>query len=578
MSIEDSARMAAAGWWLVELWGVRDSGGCSCPRGMNCPTPGKHPVRKSWQDSATNDEEHVLSWGDSGEPRNVGLLLGPRSGIIDVEYDSDEGKRFADDLRLAEIKTPTYRSARSVHRLFKWGSGLPPAAVRKVRGLEVRIGGGGAAAQSVAPPSKHHSGVVYAWEDGLSPDDVEVQDLPEGLAAMLWNDDEAADSGGGRVPARVVLDGPIQEGSRNNEIYRFAVREAFRIPNMDDATEQADLLLKVSMVNDRNCRPPLDREEVKAIYRQAIAYRRKCDSANVSTERAIEMAAEHGMPEESPPAAGSRTARITPEPANNMTRWGLVFAAPRNGGDPEWWPGEWTLTIVHSDPREYRISVPAWRVLTQDGAGAVSLTTSQFENPAKLASAVLERTGKVILNENPEEWRSIWLGKPARAAGPNRRARPAVRGLMSKLMDNAEEEWPGESSLRYVVLASWLLDRLLQAQPPSDEDTPCPMGRATWRHDGTLWFGWNRTWEDIERQHRLVEGERLSVKRRLCSLFGNVKDFTHSKFRHSSGKTVSYIVWSRRDLALLESLATEGGRTPSQTEIESPGSAGPAGQ
>jgi putative DNA primase/helicase len=562
--------MAAAGWWLVELWGVREDGGCSCSKGKDCPTPGKHPVKKSWQDAATNNEEHVLSWGDSGEPRNIGLLLGPRSGIIDVEFDSDEGKRFAEDLRLDEIKTPTYRSSRSVHRLFKWDSGLPPAAVRKVRGLEVRIGGGGAAAQSVAPPSKHHSGVVYAWLPGLSPDEAEVQELPERLAAMLWNDDEATgETGLSKPPARVVLDGPIQEGSRNNELYRFAVREAFRIPNIDDATEQADLLLKVSMVNDRNCRPPLVRDEIIAIYRQAIAFRRKCDSANIPTERAVELAATEGMPDEAPAAvAGARSARITPEPDNSMTRWGLMYAAPRNGGDPEWWPGEWTLTIVHSDPREYRITVPAWRVLTQDGTGSVSLTTSQFENPAKVASAVLERTGKVILNENPEEWRSIWMGKPARAGGPNRRPRRAVRGLMSKLMDNAEEEWPGESSLRYVVLASWLMDRLMQAQPPSDEDTPCPTGRATWRQDGTLWFGWNRTWEDIERQHRLVEGERLSIKRRLCSLFGNVPDFTHSKYRHASGKTVSYVVWTRRDLALLESLATEGGRNPSPVEAQ----------
>ena len=561
MSESEASKMAAAGWWLVELWGVREDGSCSCGKGKDCPTPGKHPVRKSWQDAATNDEEHVLAWSENGEPRNVGLLLGPRSGIIDVEYDSEEGRQFAADMRLDESRTPTYRSARSVHRIFKWDSGLPPVAVRKVRGLEVRIGGGGAAAQSVAPPSQHHSGVVYSWMDGLTPDEVEVQPLPERLSAMLWNDDESRTDGErtyDKPPARKVLDGPVAEGSRNNELYRFAVREAFRIPNLDDATEQADLLLKVNMVNTMNCKPPLDKDEVVMIYRQAIAWRRKCDSANISTEKAIEKAEKEGMQAPAAPKAGDKTKREEGEADRNLTRWGLMFAPPRAGGDPEWWPGEWRLTIVHSDPREYRLTVPAWSIYTQDGTGSVSLTTSQFEAPAKIASAVLERTGRVILHENPEEWRQIWLGRPARAAAQGRRARRPVRGLMSKLMDNCEEEWPGESSLRYVTLAGWLMDRLIQAQPPQDDDCPCPTGRATWRQDGTLWFGWHRTWEDIERQHRLIEGERLSIKRRLLALFVAGPDFKHSKFKHNSGKTVSYVVWSRRELAMLESLATEG--------------------
>jgi hypothetical protein len=568
-----AAGIAARGWKIVRLHGVRPDGGCTCGKGRDCPTPGKHPVARRWQAEATDDEDAVLSLYEDDTPWNVGLLLGPQSRVVDVEFDSDEGRRFAEELNLSKSATPTYKSARSVHRLFAWDESMPPVAVRKVRGLEVRIGGGGAAAQSVLPPSKHHSGVQYEWVAGLSPDDVELQPLPERLSAMLWNEGDSSPDGGGRTPrpsARRVLDGAIKEGSRNSELYRFAVREAFRIPNLDDPQEQADLLLKVQMVNKESCRPPMERDEVRDIYRSAIAYRRKCDAAGIETVAAIERAdapeanrAQTGRKPGAEPGAADADAGGAEESEtfNKLTRWGLSFHPPRNdpNGESEWWPGEWKLTIVHSDPREYRVTVPAWQILTQDGTGSVSLTTAQFEVPAKVASAVLERTGKVLLNENPEQWRQMWLGRPARPGGAGRRPRRAVRGLMSKLMDNADEEWPGESSLRYVVLASWLLDRLLQAQPPQEDDAPCPTGRATWRGDSTLWFAWNRTWEDIERQHRLGEGERLSIKRRLCALFGSNGDFRHCKHKHSSGKTVSYVVWTRRELALLEKLATEGG-------------------
>ena len=186
VGIENAAlSYAAQGWKLVRLWGVKAPEVCSCHKSRDCPTPGKHPIDKGWQDTATSDEDTILSWFDTDSPVNIGLLLGPESGVIDVEIDGPEAQDAWNSLGLGEIYTPTYTAGRGPHRLFRWDEQLPAVQVRKPLGIEVRIGNDGKATQSVLPPSRHHTGVDYQWVDGLSPDDVALAPLPDKLLALL---------------------------------------------------------------------------------------------------------------------------------------------------------------------------------------------------------------------------------------------------------------------------------------------------------------------------------------------------------------------------------------------------------
>lgn len=244
-----------------------------------------------------------------------------------------------------------------------------------------------------------------------------------------------------------------------------------------------------------------------------------------------------------------------------FTEIGLSYGPldPANpDSDPEWGPGEWGLTVVHSDPIEYRLHVPHWRELTADKTGNVTLSVDQYCSATKVARAVLAATGRVMLDDDPKRWRQIWDGgykvRDNVSAG-DRATKRNARGVKAKLLDNAGQEWPGASSLRYVLLASWLYDRLAQAAQPSDDDIPDPTGRAAWRADGTLWFAWGKVWEDIERQHRVENGERLALKRRLLARMGAAEDFRHAEHRHLGGARKSYVVWSRREFAVLEDMA-----------------------
>jgi hypothetical protein len=97
----------------------------------------------------------------------------------------------------------------------------------------------------------------------------------------------------------------------------------------------------------------------------------------------------------------------------------------------------------------------------------------------------------------------------------------------------------------------------MQASQPTDEDIPDPTGRAAWRQDGTLWFIWGKVWEDIERNHKVTEGERLALKRRLLGSLG-AQDFRHGRFRHLGDARKNYVVWTRHELAALESMAIDG--------------------
>jgi len=119
----------------------------------------KRPLGAAWQTKSAGDLSVVAGWLEAGS--NVGLLLGPASGVVDVEFDDPAGVEQLAAFGITDIHTPTWRSARGEHRLFKWEPWMPLTAVVKADALEIRLGG--RAAQSVLPPSVHPCGGKYEW-------------------------------------------------------------------------------------------------------------------------------------------------------------------------------------------------------------------------------------------------------------------------------------------------------------------------------------------------------------------------------------------------------------------------------
>lgn len=139
-----------------------------------------------WQDQASNDPKQIERWIEQHGLCNWGVLLGPASGIIDVEDDSPEGREILDKA-MAEcgVVTPCYTSGKSIHRLFEYDERMAEfsASIVAASGTEWRIGN--EPAQSVVPPSVHPSGKDYEWLPGLSPDDVDVARLPDSMWQLM---------------------------------------------------------------------------------------------------------------------------------------------------------------------------------------------------------------------------------------------------------------------------------------------------------------------------------------------------------------------------------------------------------
>ena len=76
--------------------------------------------------------------------------------FIDIETDSRDGDAAVADLFEGDVPvTPTFKSTRGSHRLYGWHPDLEAVgkATIHVGPLEIRLGAGGKAAQSLLPPS-----------------------------------------------------------------------------------------------------------------------------------------------------------------------------------------------------------------------------------------------------------------------------------------------------------------------------------------------------------------------------------------------------------------------------------------
>lgn len=161
----DALSLASLGWFL-------------CPMDSGSKNPGSI-LGANWPAKCSNDPQVIASWPQGC---NLGVLLGSKSGLIDLEFDSETGEQLIESWleECGNPPTPTYRSAKSVHRLFRWEEKFSFEKAKFGRlGVEFRFGND--TAQSVIPPSVHETGAVYQWLDGLSPEDVPVAPLPDAI-------------------------------------------------------------------------------------------------------------------------------------------------------------------------------------------------------------------------------------------------------------------------------------------------------------------------------------------------------------------------------------------------------------
>jgi putative DNA primase/helicase len=203
-----AAEYAGYGWRVIPVRWITDDGDCSCDRGPNCQSPGKHPVHDAWQNVGTCNPTDVASWWRPEPPEGVphtewfpfasiGVVTGPGSGVFVLDVDTYAGgdntlrayERRHGELPDTRIHT-TSRGGQHFFFAYPEGMEIRNSAGRVLgKGLDVR----GTNGFVVVPPSM---GAHGAYE--LNPaHDVPPVPAPDWLLDLLRGYDQGQNGAAG---------------------------------------------------------------------------------------------------------------------------------------------------------------------------------------------------------------------------------------------------------------------------------------------------------------------------------------------------------------------------------------------
>lgn len=173
---------ASKGWRVIPLHRVGPDGQtCSCSRGRNCTSKGKHPRDEAWQSKAPLSPSDIeATWGGAYPP-NVGLATGADSGFWALDIDPEKGGAEAMGALVATHgRLPDTWVVQTGSGGYHYYFTMPDEPLRNTSGqagpgIDTRANGG----QVVAPPSRTDKGSYSVVSDHpLAP-------APEWLLALI---------------------------------------------------------------------------------------------------------------------------------------------------------------------------------------------------------------------------------------------------------------------------------------------------------------------------------------------------------------------------------------------------------
>lgn len=158
-------------WWT-------ENGACACPAGVECVSPGKHPLTRNGVKDATDDPAQIAEWRARWPLAHWANATGAESGIVAVDLDRKPGRDGV--ASLAALGTvPRTRTIRTgsggLHLYFRHPGGRYPNTAGKLGpGIDTRGDGG----YVVAPGSGHVSGGAYTLLIDCEPAELPAWLLP----------------------------------------------------------------------------------------------------------------------------------------------------------------------------------------------------------------------------------------------------------------------------------------------------------------------------------------------------------------------------------------------------------------
>jgi bifunctional DNA primase/polymerase-like protein/AAA domain-containing protein/primase-like protein len=309
--LAEAMRCEARGWSVLPLCPHNHLGVGRGHRG--CSSPGKRPFfpdrpegsQGEWKEfqsrRATTDE--IEAWWGRNQHLNLGVALGPVSGLVGIDVDHEDGERLLEEMSGGDIpQTWEYTTGKGRRLLYR----LPPGVTVQTQaftqpGAEVeilRLMSTGS--QVVLPPSTHPNKSVYRWKALHGPDDIPAADVPEWMRGQKKQESKT----------RPVDGELITEGGRNN--YLTTVAGCMRRVNCDEDT----ILVTLTEINEKRLDPPLPEAEVRTIARSVARYEPE-EFSGVSIK----------MPDRLPPIVGDDARRF---------KWASELSAPPRADEWLW--------------------------------------------------------------------------------------------------------------------------------------------------------------------------------------------------------------------------------------------------
>jgi hypothetical protein len=251
-----------------------------------CTSPGKGPLIL-WAEKQTEraSEAEIRSWWAKLPNSNVGIVLGPVSGLVRVDVDGEEGEKFLQEVSKGDLP--------DTWEMISGGGGrglfykIPDGAVFRTTSQsgeqvhqEFRLQGKGA--QTVMPPSRHVSGKRYSWVEGHGPDDIDAADAPAWLVSMMSEENRHKNNGRAKNPP--LDDAEIINDGRRDSTFTILAGH-MRYAGMNEEEIFAGLM----KVNER-CEPNLPEDQVRKVA-HSIAKHPPGDARKAAARMASAMAA-----------------------------------------------------------------------------------------------------------------------------------------------------------------------------------------------------------------------------------------------------------------------------------------------
>jgi Bifunctional DNA primase/polymerase, N-terminal/AAA domain len=194
--------------------------------------------------------EQITAWWEEWPDANIGLATGQLSGVVVVDLDGPVGfSSWAQaGFDRATRRTSTGREGGGEHLFYQHPGG---ERLGNRAGFLPKVDLRGDGGFVVLPPSRHHSGRLYAWVNPEAP----IAVMPQRLYELLRVTPAS--------PPPSEPDEPIRDGVRNDRLYRFG-RSLHR-----HGMAPERLLETLLKENAARCVPPLPESEVVQIARKA---------------------------------------------------------------------------------------------------------------------------------------------------------------------------------------------------------------------------------------------------------------------------------------------------------------------